>query len=105
MRLIKYLFFLTILLSLISCNAVNDMKGMFEKQAQVQGFIKNKSGLSCQVGWNMHNGVLTKVTVSFNADEVRDKKVSELESLAIEAIKDSFASKPRAINVNIATKM
>ena len=92
-------------LLLIGCNAVSDMKGMFEKQELVQKVIKEKYGLQSQVGWNMHNGVLTQVTVSFDAEQVRDKKVSELEAAAKDAVVSSFKSKPQVLNVQIACKI
>ncbi|MFH2044306.1 MAG: hypothetical protein ABIK92_04070 [Pseudomonadota bacterium] len=89
---------------LVGCNAVSDMKGMFEKQGLVQEAIKAKYGLQSQVGWNIHNGVLTQVTVIFDAEQVRDKKVSELEIAAREAVESSFKSKPQVLNVQIACK-
>jgi hypothetical protein len=93
---------LAVSLLFAGCNAVSDVKGMFEKQGLVQKTIKEKYGLQTQVGWNMNNGVLTQVTVVFAAGEVRDKKVSELEAVAREAIASSFKSSPRMIYVQIA---
>jgi hypothetical protein len=96
---------LLVSLLLMGCNAVSDMKGMFEKQELVQKTIKEKYGLQSQVGWNINNGVLTQVTVAFVADEVRDKKVSELEAAAKEAVASSFKSTPRVLNVQVACKI
>ncbi len=87
---------------LVGCNAVSDMKGMLEKQELVRKSVKEKYDLQSQVGWNMHNGVLTQVTISFDAEQVRDKKVSELEIIAKDAVKTSFKSKPKVLNVQIA---
>jgi hypothetical protein len=50
----------------------------------------------------MNNGVLTQVTVIFDAGEVRDKKVSELEAAAKDAVTSSFKSAPQTINIQIA---
>ena len=72
---------------------------------EIQKAIKEKYGLQSQVGWNMHNGVLTQVTVSFDAEKVRDKKVSELEAAAKDAVVSSFKSKPKVLNVQIACKI
>jgi len=104
MRLITTLVFLVSLL-LIGCNTVSDMKGMFEKQELVQKAIKEKYGLQSQVGWNINNGVLTQVTVAFDAEEVRDKKVSELEAAAKDAVASSFKSTPRVLNVQVACRV
>ena len=96
---------LSVSILLIGCNAVSDMKGMFEKQDLVQKAIKEKYGLQSQVGWSMHNGVLTQVTVVFYAEEVREKKVCELEAAAKEAVASSFSSTPQVLNVQIACKV
>lgn len=104
MRLITTLM-LSISLLLVGCNAVSDMTGMFEKQELVQKAIKEKYGLQSQIGWNIHNGVLTQVTVVFDAEEVRDKKVSELEAAAKDAVASSFKSTPRMLNVQVACKV
>ncbi len=93
---------LAVSLLLAGCSAVSDMKGMFEKQGLVQKTIKEKYGLQTQVGWNMNNGVLTQVSVVFDEGEVREKKVSELEAVAKDAIESSFKSRPRTINIQIA---
>ena len=104
MRLITTLI-LSVSFLLVGCNAVSDMKGMFEKQELVQKAIKEKHGLQSQVGWNINNGVLTQVTVAFDAEEVRDKKVSELEAAAKEAVASSFKSTPRMLNVQVACRV
>ena len=86
------------------CGAVSDMKDMFGKQSLIQEAIQKNYGLQSQVGWNMHNGILKHVTVSFFADEVRDKKVSELEMVVQEAVNGAFESTPQALNIQIACK-
>ena len=101
MRLISTLL-LSASILLIGCDAVSDMKGMFEKKGLVQKAIKERYGLQSQIGWSMHNGVLTQVTVTFEAEEVRDKKVSELEAAAKDAVASSFKSTPRVLNLQIA---
>jgi len=105
MRSISAALILSLSLLSIGCDAVSDMKGMFEKQELVQKAIKEKYGLKSQVGWNMNNGELTQVTVSFDAEEVRDKKVTELEAVAKDAVATSFKSTPRVLNVQVACKV
>jgi hypothetical protein len=80
MRLIVTLIF-SVCFLFLGCNAVSDMKGMFGKQELVQRAIKEKHGLESRIGWNMNNGVLTQGTVTFDGGQVRDKKVSELETV------------------------
>jgi hypothetical protein len=96
---------LSVSLLLIGCDAVSDLKGMFEKQGLIQKAMKEKYGLQSQVGWDINNGVLTQVTIAFDAEEVRDKKVSELEAAAKEAVALSFKNAPQVLNVQIAYKI
>ncbi len=101
MNRLYYCVLLTFLLS--GCDAVNDMKGMFEKQKLVQTAIKEKYGWESQVGFNINNGILTQVTLIFDANDVRDEKVSRLEIITKDVISKSFKSKPQAIYIQIAS--
>jgi len=85
------------------CGAVDDMKGMFEKQELAQAEIKEKYGWESQLGFKMNNGVLTQVTVILNADQVRNETVKNLETIAKEVVSKVFKSKPRAIYIQIAS--
>ena len=88
---------------LLGCDDIDDMKGMFEKQEIVQSAIKEKYGWQTQVGFNMNNGILTQVTVIFDANEVRNEKVSKLEVITKDVISTSFKSTPRAIYIQISS--
>lgn len=92
---------LTLLLS--GCNAFEDMAGFMEKQALVQKAIKDKYGWETMVGWNMHNGRLTQVTVNFDANQVRGETVASLEEAAKLGVATAFQSKPQVIYVQIAS--
>ncbi len=99
--------FLAVLLlsaSIIStgCEMVNDMKSMFENEKSAKKAIKEKHGLQSQISWHMNNGELTYITVTFLAEEVRDKRVAELEAAVKEAVAASFKLPPRELNVNIS---
>jgi len=74
-------------------------------QDLVQMAIKEKYGLQSRVGWNLDSGVLTQVTVSFDAEEVRDRMVSELDCAAKDAVAASCKCMPRMLNVQIACKV
>ncbi len=94
--------FLILVLFLQGCDVAHDMMEMGEKQAKVQKFIKDKYGWESQVGWNIHNGSLTQVTVIFYAADVRKERVDNLEALAKEAVYQSFNAKPKALFIQIA---
>jgi major membrane immunogen (membrane-anchored lipoprotein) len=89
---------------LSACGMVEDMKGAFEKSQLVAKSIKDKHGWNTQVGWNIHNGRLTQVTVVFQSSEVRDQRVGALETAAAEAIVKGFASRPETIFVQVASQ-
>ena len=89
---------------LTACDAVQDMQGLFEKQALIQTAVRDKYGWDVQVGWNMHNGILTQVTLGFVAEQVRHEAVSTLERAALDAVAQSFKSTPNAIVISIITE-
>lgn len=94
---------LCLLFMLVGCNSFEDMKDFLKKQELIQEAIREETGWESQVGYNMHNGVLTNVSVTLDANDVRDKKVSELENLVRRVVTGSFKSTPGAIYIQIAT--
>ncbi len=74
-------------------------------QQLVKTALKEKYGLASRVGLDIHRGVLAQVTVSFDAEQVRDKMVSELDNAVQEAVAASCDSTPRMLNVEIACKV
>ena len=90
------------ILALLGCDSLQDMTEVFEKQGLAQDTIKEKTGWDSQVGFNIHNGLLTNVSVTLNASDVRDKKVSELEEIVRKVVLETFKSKPQAIFIQIA---
>ena len=91
-------------LLLAGCGFVEDMKGMMEKAQAVSKAIKDKHGWETQVGWNLNNGKLTNVTVSFHSKEVREQKVALLESAAAEAVAKALTQKPETLVVQIVSQ-
>ncbi|SMF07721.1 TonB protein C-terminal [Alteromonadaceae bacterium Bs31] len=89
------------LLSLVACDAVEDMKGVFDKQAQAQEYIKRKYGWNSQLAFNINNGVLSQVTLYLNASDTRAYTVAELEAIARELVAEVFSSEPQAIYIQI----
>ena len=88
---------------LVGCDAVDDMRGMFEKQELAQVAIKEKYGWDSQLGFNINNGILTQVTVVLDANDVREETVDNLEKIAKEVVSNVFKSKPKAIYIQIAS--
>lgn len=51
----------------------------------------------------MQNGVLTQVTVVFDADEVRGEQVSALEDAARWTVARTFNARPAALFIQVAS--
>lgn len=89
-------------LSLLGCDTFEDMTEIFEKQGLAQEAIKEKTGWDSQVGFNLQNGILTYVSVTLYSDDVRNKRVAELERLVLGVVHDVFKSDPQTIYIQIA---
>lgn len=76
---------------------------MFEKYELAREYVKTKYGLESQLGFNIKNGVLTDVTLVFNAKDVKSKTVSELEAIAQDTTKEIFKSTPQALVIQLVT--
>ena len=97
----RILFYLILIFLLSGCDAVQDLKGMFEKQELVQTFIKKKYGWESQVGFNISNGLLTQVTLILNADEVRNERVSSLEAMETVVMSNHLKCNPQTSYIQI----
>jgi hypothetical protein len=92
-----------LVIGLVGCETVEDMREMRDTQEQLRGIVKEELGIESRVGFNINNEVLIDVSITLNADDVADRSVSELTRIVRSAVKKSFASKPRAIYILIAT--
>ncbi|WP_413662789.1 hypothetical protein ACG1BZ_16555 [Microbulbifer sp. CNSA002] len=101
--MIRMLFLALAIILLVACDAVDDMKGMFEKQKLAQAAIKEKYGWDSQLGFSINNGVLTQVTVVLDVNDVRGETVKNLEVITKEVVSEVFKSKPKAIYIQIAS--
>ena len=96
---------LILVIALVGCDSIEEMKGFFEKQELMIEAIEKETGWESQVEYNMTKGVITHVSVTFDAEDVRDKKVLELEILIQKVVIEIFKETPQAININITTKL
>ena len=94
---------LILCVALFGCDVASDIKGMFNKQRAVQNLVKEKYGWEAQVGFNIHNGVLSHVALVLSANDVREESVARLEAIAREVVSASFASTPKAIYIQITS--
>ncbi len=99
----KYISALLLAIVISGCDLAKELQEMGEKQAKAQNLIEDRYGWQTQVAWNIHNGMLTQVTVIFSADDVRGETVARLEDATRLAVSESFHLKPKHIFVQIAT--
>jgi len=97
----KTLILLLAILLLSSCGFVDDMQDMLEKQQRLSDKIKRDFGWDANIGWNISNGTLTQVTISFSPDDIAQEKVGELKAKIDKLVAQSFEQKPQALIIQI----
>ena len=105
MRLLHFTIVLCTILGSVSCDLVEDIQGMTEKQQVIQADIAVQTNLKTQVGWNIHNGTLTNVTILFDAAEVGDRTVSDLVAIVKPIVIKHFEQTPQAIIVSVVVNL
>lgn len=81
-----------------------DMRQMTDRQDKLQKLIKEEYGWETQIGWNIHNGVLTQVTVVVDGNEVGNETVSTLETRIKNSIEMVFEKKPKHLFIQISSQ-
>lgn len=76
---------------------VDELQDMVEQQEKLSRQMSKEFGMEAIVGWNINNGVLTQVTVSFQTDQVITASVAEFQEKAEKLIYANFDKKPKMI--------
>jgi len=96
------LIFLLALL-IMGCDLASDMQEMNKKQADLQQVFQDTHGWEAQIGWNIHNGVFTRLTVRLDAGEIGDRTVSHVVAAAKEAAAKVFQERPEVLVVQVVS--
>ena len=107
----KLLLMMIFVISFTGCDFIREKVDYFlenvddtkEKLSLFKKVIKDNYGLDSKVGWEINNEILTRVTVVFNVDDVRNEQIYKLESASKEAISKSLKSKPKEIIIQITS--
>jgi predicted small secreted protein len=91
-------------LLLAACDTFEGMQDVFDTQKLVQTEIEKKYGWETQVAFRIENDVLIQVTVTFEANAVRDESVGRLEEIVLEAVAGSFENAPEVVYIQIASR-
>ena len=101
----KLLLMMIFVIAFTGCDFIREKVGYLEetnkKLSLFKKLIKANYGLDSKVGWEINNEILTKVTVVFNVDDVRNEQIYKLESASKEAISKLLKSKPKEIIIQI----
>jgi uncharacterized protein YceK len=90
----KILLIVATLLSLQGCGMVEDLAGMQAKMQTINAELKKELGMTAQVGWNIHNGTLTQVTVYIEGDSIEEKTLGQLRDTVIPLLEQHFEEAP-----------
>lgn len=90
------------LLLLTACSAVDNVKGMFEKNSELKSAIKAELGVDSQVSWNWNNGVFTNITVILPANGISKTNVGELTNTIQPLVAQVFESDPETLYVTLS---
>jgi hypothetical protein len=86
----KLLFVLLFSVGLSGCDFVEDMKDMTAQQEKLELAIKRDLDWNVEIGWHVTNGVFTDITVTLDANELRDLSVKEVNGTIRELVVESF---------------
>ena len=95
---------LLLLVLLMGCGFIEDMREMSKKMETVKQDFEQQTGLKPDIGWNITNGQLTDLNIVFSIDDVRDRTVSELEEASLPIIMKHFDQLPSVLNITIASR-
>ena len=89
---------------LSACGMIGDMTEAQKKSETVALALEKETGVKPFVGWNIHNGTLTNVTVSFPMEGVSKLTIGELDAKVRAAVTRSFEKPPEQLVVSSFSK-
>ena len=87
---------LTLLLA--SCGSISETQNQSNAAAAM---LEKELGSKPQVGFNIHNGALARVTFIFDGSKIGDVQVKELEERTRRALAASFKERPKVVQVMV----
>ena len=104
MPLIKQVAPLLIGAALPGCGLFQDMAATQKKSEAVAIALEKDLGVKPLVGWNIHNGILTNVNVTFPVESVAKLPVGELDARVRAIVLKSFEKPPEQLVVSTFSK-
>lgn len=95
--LMKKLLVLPPFLVLVACNPVESIKEMQGKQSEFNEKSKKILNAEAAIGWNIHNGKLVNLQVTYPVGALGDRKISEVERIVTRLIHETYNDEPKRI--------
>src|SRR5882762_9609226 len=95
---------LVVAAALAGCGMVSDMAETQKKSEAIALALEKELGVKPFVGWNIHNGSLTNVNVSFPVESVAKLAVGELAAKVRVVVSQSFEKPPEQLVVSTFSK-
>jgi hypothetical protein len=86
------------------CGVVSDITDAQRRSEAIALELEKDMGVKPFVGWNIHNGTLTNVTVSFPVEGVAKLSVGDLNARVRKAVAQSFEKPPEHLVVSTFSK-
>lgn len=90
-------------LLLAGCQMAQDMVDAGAKSDAVAVALEKDLGAKPRVGWNIHNGTLTNLTVVFPLASVASLPVGDLEARVRAEVTKQFAPPPRQVTLSVVS--
>ncbi|MBS3796451.1 MULTISPECIES: hypothetical protein [unclassified Pseudoalteromonas] len=84
---------------LSGCDMAATFADMNNKTEAVQASLRSELGIDAQLSWNIHNGVLTQVSVHIAADTAPDVQVQQLQQQIYPIVLRHFDENPQVFQI------
>ena len=87
---------------LSGCEMAVEMGEMQEKMVKVNSALKKELNMEAQVGWNIHNGTLTQITVLIPAERAGEQTLKQLKESTYPIVRKHFQEDPQVYQLAVA---
>ena len=97
----KRILILLVTIGMFGCNPIQTFEDMAEKQGKFNELSLKELGTEAFVGWNITNGKLNTVTVTYPQGTLNEITVGELETTTLKIVAEVFQEKPNVITFGV----
>ena len=97
-----WIILIPVLIMLSGCEMAAEMNDMMTKMETVNADLKSELNMDAQVGWNIHNGTLTQITVIIPEKDTAGMTVQELKDLTYPIVIKHFDEDPKVFKLTVS---